>query len=96
MGGGSSGSKSMLKSGAEILATRKVLARERSDLMAVLKETVRELVAQELEILLFPERNAFVGENGGRSDGPHPRLLETPYGRAKLRVPRHRKARLPF
>lgn len=56
--------------------------------MTILKETVRELVAQELKILLFPVRNAFIEENGVRRDGTCPRLLEIPYGRVKIRVHR--------
>lgn len=50
---------------------------ERQEWMAVLTETVRELVSRELEVLLFLEREAFIEETGGRKNGAYPHLLET-------------------
>lgn len=42
---------------------------ERQKWMAILKETVRELISQGLEALLFLKREAFFEENGGRKKG---------------------------
>jgi transposase-like protein len=63
------------------------------ELRLLLKETVREMVAEELQTLLFWEREAFIQENGGRKNGTYPRKLQTPFGEVKLRVPRDRQGR---
>jgi|Deesub1362B_J571_1020462.scaffolds.fasta_scaffold00619_2 transposase-like protein len=66
---------------------------DKGELEALLRETVREVVAEELQALLFLEREAFIQENGGRVDGTYPRTLETPFGQVQLRVPRDRQGR---
>ena len=48
---------------------------DRGELEALLRETVREVVAKELQALLFLEREAFIQENGGRVNGTYPRRL---------------------
>ena len=63
------------------------------ELRVLLRETVREMVAEELQALLFLEREAFIQENGGRKNGTYPRKLETPFGEINLRVPRDRQGR---
>ncbi|MEM4724449.1 MAG: hypothetical protein QXP01_05505 [Candidatus Hadarchaeum sp.] len=57
------------------------------------KGTIREQVSQELEALLFLEREAFIEENGGRNNSTYPRRLGTLYSQVKPRVPRDGKAR---
>jgi len=63
------------------------------ELRLLLRDTVREMVAEELQALLFLEREAFIQENGGRKNGTYPRKLETPFGLVELRVPRDRQGR---
>jgi transposase-like protein len=59
----------------------------------LLRETVREVVAEELQALLFLEREAFIQENGGRVNGSYPRRLDTPFGQVQFRVPRDLQGR---
>ncbi len=66
---------------------------DKGELEALLRETVREVVAEELQALLFLEREAFIRENGGRKNGTYPRTLETPFGEISFRVPRDRQGR---
>ncbi len=66
---------------------------DRGELETLLREAVREVVAEELQALLFLEREAFIQENGGRKNGTYPRRLETPFGQVQLRVPRDRQGR---
>ncbi len=61
------------------------------ELRLLLRETVREMVTEELQALLFLEREAFIQENGGRKNGTYPRKLQTPFGLVELRVPRDRQ-----
>ncbi|HIP99359.1 TPA: IS256 family transposase, partial [Candidatus Bipolaricaulota bacterium] len=43
------------------------------ELRLPLRDTVRGMVAEELQALLFLEREAFIQENGGRKNGTYPR-----------------------
>jgi len=47
------------------------------ELRLPLRDTVREMVAEELQALVFLEREAFIQENGGRKNGTYPGKLET-------------------
>ncbi len=64
------------------------------ELRVLLRETVREMVAEELQALLFLEREAFIQEGKrGRKNGTYPGKLLTPFGEVKLRVPRDGQGR---
>ena len=43
------------------------------ELRVLLRETVWEMVAEELQALLFLEREAFIQENGRCKNGTYPR-----------------------
>jgi len=51
------------------------------ELRLPLRDTVREMVAEELQALVFLEREAFIQENEGRKNDTYPRKPETPPGR---------------
>jgi len=64
------------------------------ELRVLLRETVREMVAEELQALLFLEREAFIQEGKrGRKNGTYPGKLLTPFGEVELRVPRDGQGR---
>ena len=54
------------------------------------RDAVKDVVRDELHIVMNLEREVFLREHGGRKNGSYPRVLETPYGEVDLRVPRDR------
>jgi len=72
---------------SQFVAERGTLGREggipmmsRDELRLLVRETLWEMVAQELQTLLFLEGEAFVQENEGRKNGNYPRKLKMPFG----------------
>ncbi len=63
------------------------------ELRLLLRETVREMVAKELQALLFLEPETFIQGSGGRKNGTYPGKLPTPFGQVELRVLRDRQGR---
>lgn len=57
----------------------------------VLREAVRETVAEVLQMVLEMDREAFLRERGGRKNGYYPRRLDTTFGQVELRIPRDRE-----
>ncbi len=66
---------------------------DQNTLQALLKEAVREVVAEVLQTLMELDREAFLRENGGRKNGYYRRRLETSFGLVSLKVPRDREGR---
>jgi putative transposase len=59
----------------------------------LLREAVRETVAEVLQTVLELDRTAFLQVHGGRRNGYYPRKLETAFGQVDLKVPRDRESR---
>ncbi len=62
-------------------------------LRILLREAVRETVAEVLQTVLELDRTAFLQVHGGRRNGYYPRKLETTFGQVDLKVPRDRESR---
>ncbi len=66
---------------------------DQDTLRILLREAVRETVAEVLKMVLELDRTAFLREHRGRKNGYYPRRLETTFGQVDLRVPRDREGR---
>ena len=66
---------------------------DQDTLRILLREAVRETVAEVLQTVLELDRTAFLQVHGGRRNGYYPRKLETTFGQVDLKVPRDRESR---
>lgn len=76
---------------------------DQGTLQMILREAVRETVTvallsppiggEVLQTLLHADREAFLGEYGGRKNGYYSRKLETVFGQVELAIPRDREGR---
>ncbi len=74
---------------------------DQDTLKALLREAVRETVAEVLQTLLNADREAFLQKYGGRKNGYYPRKLGQPlggylvtsFGQVELAIPRDREGR---
>jgi len=57
---------------------------DQNTLQAVLREAMREAVAEFLQMLPHLDREAFLQERGGRRNGYYPRKLETTFGQVDV------------